>query len=210
MMLEKLKQKVDKYKSFFQAHSFFISIICSLLFAIYNGFLGLFKHTVWNQSIFLYYLLLLIIRLILYHNKDKFEEKPTYIVTSVILLIMNIVMVGPAILMVYGQKEVNMTLIPALVVAIYTTYKVTIVIYNLCSKKKKSNSLIKKQIKIVRLFDASMSILTLQNTMIIVNNSQNEQNMQILSMVSTISILTLLMVFSIISFITSLKKEETI
>lgn len=208
MMFEKIKNKVEEYKRIFQTHSFFISVLCSLAFCLYNGFLGLFKHTIWNQSIFLYYLLLLIIRFILYHNRKKEQEKPTYIVTSIILFVMNIVMIGPAILMVYGQKEVNMTLIPALVVALYTTYKVSSVIYNLFSKKKQTNSLIKKQITIVRLFDAAMSVLTLQNTMIIVNNSQNEQDMHMLSMVSTISILIVLMVFSIIMFIKTLKQNK--
>lgn len=207
-MLNKIITKIRKIKALFKAHSFFISILCSLSFAIYNGFLGLVKHTIWNKSIFVYYLLLLIIRLILYRNRNKNKEKRTYIITSIILFIMNIVMILPAILLLEGQKDVKMTLIPALVVAIYTTYKVISVIYNLVSKKKKTNSLIIKQIKIVRLFDTAMSILTLQNTMIIVNNSTNDQSMHILSMVSTTAILTVLMAFSIISFITNLKNNK--
>lgn len=206
-MFNTLIETFKKYKNLFQKHSFFISVLCSLAFSIYNGILGLIKHTVWNQAIFLYYLLLLIIRFTLYHNKKKDYEKPTYIVTSIILFIMNIVMIFPAILMVNGQKSVNMTLIPAIAIALYTTCKVISVIYNLCSKKKKSESLIINQMKLVRLFDAAMSVLTLQNTMIIVNQTEASSDMHLLSMVSTISILGVLMVFSVMSFITTMKKE---
>ena len=45
--------------------------------------------------------------------------------TGVLLLILNISMIGPITMMVTQQKPVDMTLIPAIVMAAYTTYKIT-------------------------------------------------------------------------------------
>ena len=129
-------------------------------------------------------------------EKDIRRDKQIYISTSVIMFIMNLAMILPAILLINHQKEVNLSLISAIAVAAYTTYKVTLAIIKFCKVQKQQN-LIYKQVRMVNLFDAVMSILTLQNTLTIVVSNGNNGDMYTLSIVTTIVMLLAVAIISI-------------
>lgn len=204
-MIKSIKTVVSKIVSFCKKYSFLISVCFALFFCIYNGVLGFYKNVIWNIAIFSYYLLLLTIRMILYirekkskteDEKDIRRDKQIYISTSVIMFIMNLAMILPAILLINHQKEVNLSLISAIAVAAYTTYKVTLAIIKFCKVQKQQN-LIYKQVRMVNLFDAVMSILTLQNTLTIVVSNGNDGDMYTLSIVTTIVMLLAVAIISI-------------
>ena len=207
-MIKSIKTFVSKIVSFCKKHAFLISVCFALFFCIYNGVLGFYKNVIWNIAIFSYYLLLLTIRMILYvrekkskteDEKDIRRDKQIYISTSVIMFIMNLAMILPAILLINHQKEVNLSLISAIAVAAYTTYKVTLAIIKFCKVQKQQN-LIYKQVRMVNLFDAVMSILTLQNTLTIVVSNGNNGDMYTLSIVTTIVMLLAVAIISIYTF----------
>ncbi len=213
-MIKSIKTFVSKIVSFCKKYAFLISVCFALFFCIYNGVLGFYKNVIWNIAIFTYYLLLLTIRMILYvrEKKSKNEDeknirrdKQIYISTSVIMFIMNLAMILPAILLINHQKEVNLSLISAIAVAAYTTYKVTLAIIKFCKVQKQQN-LIYKQVRMVNLFDAVMSILTLQNTLTIVVSNGNNGDMYTLSIITTIA---MLLTISIISIYTLKKNLNT-
>lgn len=213
-MIKSIKTFVSKIVSFCKKYAFLISVCFALFFCIYNGVLGFYKNVIWNIAIFTYYLLLLTIRMILYvrEKKSKTEDeknirrdKQIYISTSVIMFIMNLAMILPAILLINHQKEVNLSLISAIAVAAYTTYKVTLAIIKFCKVQKQQN-LIYKQVRMVNLFDAVMSILTLQNTLTIVVSNGNNGDMYTLSIITTIA---MLLTISIISIYTLKKNLNT-
>lgn len=204
-MIKSIKTFVSKIVSFCKKYAFLISVCFALFFCIYNGVLGFYKNVIWNIAIFSYYLLLLTIRMILYvrekkskteDEKDIRRDKQIYISTSVIMFIMNLAMILPAILLINHQKEVNLSLISAIAVAVYTTYKVTLAIIKFCKVQKEQN-LIYKQVRMVNLFDAVMSILTLQNTLTIVVSNGNNGDMYTLSIVTTIVMLLAVAIISI-------------
>ena len=204
-MIKSIKTFVSKIVSFFKKYAFLISVCFALFFCIYNGVLGFYKNVIWNIAIFTYYLLLLTIRMILYvrekkskteDEKDIRRDKQIYISTSVIMFIMNLAMILPAILLINHQKEVNLSLISAIAVAAYTTYKVSLAIIKFCKVQKEQN-LIYKQVRMVNLFDAVMSILTLQNTLTIVVSNGNDRDMYTLSIVTTIVMLLAVAIISI-------------
>lgn len=204
-MIKSIKPFVSKIVSFCKKYSFLISVCFALFFCIYNGVLGFYKNVIWNIAIFSYYLLLLTIRMILYvrekkskteDEKDIRRDKQIYISTSVIMFIMNLAMILPAILLINHQKEVNLSLISAIAVAAYTTYKVSLAIIKFCKVQKEQN-LIYKQVRMVNLFDAVMSILTLQNTLTIVVSNGNDRDMYTLSIVTTIVMLLAVAIISI-------------
>jgi len=213
-MIKSIKTFVSKIVSFCKKYAFLISVCFALFFCIYNGVLGFYKNVIWNIAIFTYYLLLLTIRMILYvrekkskneDEKDIRRDKQIYISTSVIMFIMNLAMILPAILLINHQKEVNLSLISAIAVAAYTTYKVTLAIIKFCKVQKQQN-LIYKQVRMVNLFDAVMSILTLQNTLTIVVSNGNNGDMYTLSIITTIA---MLLTISIISIYTLKKNLNT-
>lgn len=204
-MIKSIKTVVSKIVSFCKKYAFLISVCFALFFCIYNGVLGFYKNVIWNIAIFSYYLLLLTIRMILYvrekkskteDEKDIRRDKQIYISTSVIMFIMNLAMILPAILLINHQKEVNLSLISAIAVAAYTTYKVTLAIIKFCKVQKQQN-LIYKQVRMVNLFDAVMSILTLQNTLTIVVSNGNDGDMYTLSIITTIVMLLAVAIISI-------------
>ena len=142
-MIKSIKKLINKIISFCKKYAFLISVCFALFFCIYNGVLGFYKNVIWNIAIFTYYLLLLTIRMILYvrekkskkeDEKDIKRDKQIYISTSVIMFIMNLAMILPAILLINHQKKVNLSLISAIAVAAYTTYKVTLAIIKFCNQ----------------------------------------------------------------------------
>lgn len=204
-MIKSIIKFISKIISFCKKYAFLISVCFALFFCIYNGVLGFYKNVIWNIAIFTYYLLLLTIRMILYvrekkskneDEKDIRRDKQIYISTSVIMFIMNLAMILPAILLINHQKEVNLSLISAIAVAAYTTYKVSLAIIKFCKVQKEQN-LIYKQVRMVNLFDAVMSILTLQNTLTIVASDGNDGDMYTLSIVTTIVMLLAVAIISI-------------
>lgn len=200
-----------------QAISIGFSFLASLSFALFNGYLGIFRHSVWSGGIFVYYLLLLSVRGIIIaaekrvrNESDEIKErsrKKTFIATSVILFLISIALVVPVSLMVLKQKEVNIGLIPAITVAAYTTYKVTFSIINYVRNRKNKN-LSLRQIRTINLIDATLSVLTLQNTLIMVNGGSSDYSMTVLSAVSSLVGIIFIMALPVISIVRFVKENK--
>ncbi|MBR4700372.1 MAG: hypothetical protein IKP19_01465 [Oscillospiraceae bacterium] len=162
----------------------FGSWIITLIFAIYNGVLGLRHSSLWHGTICIYYLLLVILRgMIIYSERKIFfyagKEKARNIVCIVgagLLLILNASLIVPVTIMVKQQRPVTLTLIPAIAMAAYTVYKFTMASVNLKRSKGAADSLV-RFLRTINYIDALVSILTLQNTLIMVNAKDSSLNM---------------------------------
>lgn len=190
-----------------------ISLVVVLLFAAYNGALGIINNSIWNGSICIYYLLLLIIRGIILNfkirNKDNNTEKPIFIVTSLLVLVLNLVLIIPISLMVMNRREVlNNEIIPAIIMAAYTTYKITIATINY-QKTRKCNELLIKELRTINFIDAFVSLLTLQNTLILLNGEMSNE-MMILSAISSGVVVFFMIVISIFLLIKGVKDNKLI
>lgn len=154
------------------------SFLATTVFAIYNGFLGVWYGAVWNGAICGYYLVLVVLRgSILLSEKRNWKREAadaaecrrrTFFWTSRLLLFLNVVLSVPIALMVLEERTVNIGMIPAITMATYTTYKITMACVNIRRMKRSDNSLV-RELRTINLMDALVSILTLQNTLIIVN-----------------------------------------
>lgn len=190
--------------------SFFITAV----FALYNGFLGLWYQSVWNVGICFYYLFLVFLRgIILTTEKKNLKRdevltsrcrRKTFWLTSIILLFMNFVLVVPIFLMIMNQRPVNIGIIPAISIASYTTYKVIMASINIKRIKGYVNVVI-KQLRTINFIDALVSVLTLQNTLINVNNDKNSKNIFILSIISSVAFLLIIVVISVRNVIKAAK-----
>ena len=100
------------------------------------------------------------------------------------MFVMNISLILPITLMVLSEKQVDMGLIPAISIAVYTTYKVTMAIINFVKYKRYQN-LAYRQIRIINLVDAILTVLTLQNTLIMVNDGGVHGDMLTLAAVTS-------------------------
>ncbi len=191
-----------------------IGVLIPLAFAVYNGVLGFLHSTIWNISIFGYYLLLFFIKLLLTVSDsvigpDKaLQRRKIYIVSFVILLIINLALVAPGVFLIRNQKIVKADLIISIVMAVYAFYSVSISIYNLV-KVNKTDNLLNKQLTLVSFVNAIVSIIVLQNTLINVNGGMDEE-MKTLSSVTTFTFIAILIFITIFSFVKNMKKEQSL
>ena len=169
-------------------NSLILSVIFTLLFAIYNRIVGIFNESLWNESVSIYYFALTIIKSIIllsYYKRTNIEnQKRIFQVIKVLLFISNLLMIVPLILMIINKRMVEASLIFSIGIALYVTIKTTISIIRFF-KKETCDSILLKQIKTIDLIDVVFSILTLQNTLISVNSSEFDIGLYYLTIVSS-------------------------
>ena len=182
--LKRLREKWNKDYGFKTLAGAWFSLCLTVIFATYHGYLGMGASSIWHGSICVYYLLLVSVRgMVLYTehvtrtedaDTQRLRRQKAFSISSAVLLAMNIALVVPISLMVLMQKPTNLGLIPAIAMAAYTTYKITMAIVNM-RRSRVYHPLI-HELRTINLIDAFVSILTLQNTLIMVNGGDAGTN----------------------------------
>lgn len=195
--------------------SWTISAALNLGFSVYYGFLGIFRHSLWHGSMAAFCLLLTVVRvLLLLREKDELLKKETapgksktvYYVNAAILLFTNLAMLTPAGLMIRNERPVSLGMIPAIAVAVYTVYKITTAIASY--KKNRVRAKIgMRQAVTFDLLDAIMSVLTLQNTLILVSSGEIDDTMRILCSITSLVAVLVGAAISILSFARLLRED---
>lgn len=203
MLLGELKRLFKKWKKddFLQVMaSSTASLAATTLFTFYNGFLGIYLLSVWHGSICVFYLLLAAIRgMILLTEKRnvarsekerEYHRRGTFIATSAMLLVLNLALILPVSLMVMLKKPVNMGIIPAITMAVCTTYKITMACVHIRKYRRGNyNNVLVAELRTINLIDALVAVLTLQNTLIMVEQTESSaEGMFILSAASSAAI----------------------
>lgn len=208
-MLNNRKQYIEKWKTDYDFKTIVNSLgslAVTMVFALYNGFLGLYHTTLWYGAICIYYIILVLLRgfIVLSERKipscDDPEMRRTnvYFIASLLLLLLNISLVVPVSLMVRLQKPVNLTLIPAIAMAAYTTYKVILSSVNFRKKNNSSDNLV-KLLRTINFIDALVSILALQNTLIMVQAAGEENKLLSLTAISSAVIMLAVLALSAVT-----------
>lgn len=196
-----------------------ISFGVTIIFALYNGFLGIRLLSIWHGGICIFYFLLAAIRGIILlteknnstkDDKQKSEcRQRTFIISTFLLLLLNLALILPISLMVVLKKPVNIGLIPAIMMAVYTTYKLTMASVHIHRQKRRNyNNILIVELQIINFIDALVSILTLQNTLIMVNQTtSNGNDMFVLSCISSAVIYAIIIFVTVRLLIKGLKKN---
>lgn len=103
-----------------------------------------------------------------------------------------------------------MTLIPAIAMAAYTTYNVVMSSVNLKRRKRSSDRLV-RLLRTINFIDALVSVLSLQNTLIMVNMKGDGSEMLTLSAITSAAIMLAVLAISVAAMIkgvVSLKSKE--
>ena len=191
------------------------SLLATAAFALYNGFLGIYHASLWHGVICVYYLLLILIRGTLIFSEranarktdpDRIarDRKRTVTGASVLLLFLNFSLVVPFELMVMQERPVSLTLIPAIAMATYTFYKITVASMNLKKKNKSDNPTV-RLLRTINFVDALVSIAVLQNTLIMVNAGSDRGSMLTLTAITSGALWTAIMILSVSTLI---KREK--
>ena len=101
----------------------------------------------------------------------------TFLISSILLLVMDVSLIWPITMMVVLDKPVSMGLTPAIAMAAYTTWKITMASIHMGRQRRRAggNTLV-AELRTVNFIDALVSILTLQNTLIMVNRTAADEN----------------------------------
>lgn len=190
----------------------FVSALISFAYAVYNGAIGIINSSIWNGSICVYYLLLLVIKLLLVvGNRKAYNEQRRNVVINVsfsLMFIVTLAMIAPATLLTLNKRTYSLGLIPAIAMAAYTTYSITMAIINF-SKSKPNNNLLLNNIRIVNVIAALMSVIVLQNTLILANGAM-EEGMQELSIYTTFAIIASILIILVIQFIKCSRRNKAV
>ena len=219
--MSRVKQFFDRWKTDYDFKTITAalgSLAVTALFALYNGFLGVSHASLWHGSICVYYLVLVILRttVIVAGKKAGRKAEPNralakvYISSAALLLFLNVCLIVPVSLMVVRQKPVDMTLIPAIAMAAYTTYNVVMSSVNLKRRKRSSDRLV-RLLRMINFIDALVSVLSLQNTLIMVNMKGDGSEMLTLSAITSAAIMLAVLAISVAAMIkgvVSLKSKE--
>lgn len=164
-----------------------VSFGCTALFVLYNGYLGFRYGSVWHGSIGIFYLLLMVIRGIVLltemRNQTRLAAEQNrcrrriFLISSVLLLVLDLTLILPISMMVVLDKPVSMGLIPAIAMAVYTTWKITMASIHVGRQRRRSGgNILVVELRTVNFIDALVAILTLQNTLIMVKRTTMDEN----------------------------------
>lgn len=137
-MHNQIKQLRKAWKKDYQLSTLItssISAVISTAFTLYNGILGIVYQSLWHGSICVYYLCLSVIRAILILTRRKNNGK-IFVITHILLLIMDIMLIVPIAVMVKGERSYTYGLIPAIAMATYTTYRITVALIHFSKQRK--------------------------------------------------------------------------
>lgn len=198
-----ISECVQKWRTDFEYRTVvnaLLSAIITMAFAIYNGLLGYIYGAVWNGCICVYYAILAIIRLLISYGAVRYKKVETknriFQVASHLLILLNISLVVPITLMVLNKKNVNTTMIPAISMATYTTYKIVMTFFNMKRARNSKENLV-RLLRSINFFDAIVSILTIQNTLLVVTDSAERQDMMFLGCISSFLGICIIMIMTI-------------
>lgn len=211
-VLKRIKNDYVFRTFIFSALSFFVTLV----FTVYNTFLGVAYKSVWNIGIALYYALLLCIRAYIIFSEKKFyknnltdeqkdrKRKIIFFVQSILLLIIDFALIAPISLMVLQKRAIKFSQIPAIAMAGYTSFKIFVSTRNIFKTKFEMNLSI-KMLRNINFIDALVSILSLQYTLIMTFGGGLDEDMFTLCAISSFCIYVLLFILSLKTFLSSIK-----
>ena len=164
-----------------------VSFGVTVIFALYHGYLGLYYGSMWHGSISAFYILLTAVRgMILFaekRNRTRSEaqrdccRRRIFLVSSFFLLILDLSLMLPIAMMTVLDKPVTMGLIPAIAMAAYTAWKITMASIHMTRQRRRAGgNILVAELRTVNFIDALVAILTLQNTLIMVNRTATDAN----------------------------------
>lgn len=195
------------------------SFIVTFAFCVFNLFIGFRDLIVWNIGIGIYYLLLVIIKLIvggdeLRWKKQKLDDvekekrrENLYILQSFLLFIIDLALVVPITVMMLQEKVVDYSEIVAITIATYTVYKVVMSSINFY-KTRKMNHLSVKIVRNVNFVDSLVSILTLQYTLIMTFGSGFDDGLKTVCAISSFTIWIALIILSVVILVHAIKTKK--
>ena len=183
----------------------YLSFFFTLAFAIYNLIISILYNVSWNFTIFIYYFVLLLLRLYLliclrrFKAEDSEKVKTIYIISFIFILLLNVSLIGPTILLINNNKAIHADRFTSIINATFVFVCLISSIINY-QREAKSNNLIRQQLRLTNFIKSIVSLMVLANTLINVYGSPVD-NTYLLLLFSTVALVLLILFVSIFSFV---------
>ena len=164
-VIKKLKKDVRFRIRFFLCSS----LIFNLLYSVFLFIVSRIEHSKWFFVMSIYYGLLSFTRIFVFKQikpkKEKYSKTKTMRACGYFLLLINLAVSTMMFLLIYGNQFVKHHEITVITLATYTFSALTVAIWGSVKFIKKNNYLF-SCVKLINLISASVSLLTLTNTML--------------------------------------------
>ena len=135
-------------------------IAADLIFAVFNGYVGISRQSDWFGTLSAYYLLLLAVRVYIVRHKDRNSRKVN-LNTGIFMIGIDFVLGGAVALLATDRGEKHYPGILIYAASAYTFYKVTLSIINIIKAGRQSKAYVLALRKVSHA-DALVSLLSLQ------------------------------------------------
>lgn len=150
-------------------------MVSNVIFAVFNGIIGITSHSAWFGTLSAYYILLSVMRAGVVRQERKLagikekqehmsQELSVYRRNSILFIFMAVVLAGAVILLLNAQGGKDYPGLTIYAVATYTFYKITMSTIQVIKVGKRKSPLLSITRRIGYI-DACVSILTLQTAM---------------------------------------------
>lgn len=153
------------------------SFAMSILFGLFNGFMGIYYLSIWYGALAAYYIFLALLRggVLIHHKRKRGRTQRqeneslfgarTYRNCGVVLLILNVALSSAIAQMIFEDRSFSYAGWTIYAFAAYAFYKITMSIINLF-RARRQDDLTVQSIRNINLTDALVSILALQTALL--------------------------------------------
>lgn len=179
----------------------------NILYALYNGTLGIISHSIWFLSLCAYYTVLSSMRfgVIMQDRRNISTENFITKFCGIMLIVLSLVLSGSVYLSLTHNVAVKHQEIIMITIATYTFYKVVLAIVNTI-KIRKENSLLLSTIRNIGCADAAVSILSLQRSMLVSFGEMELDKIYMMNTLTGAGVFIIIIVLGISMIVKSLKK----
>jgi len=212
--LENRRDYIEKWLTDYDFKTFvnsFGSTLITFAFAVFNGILGILSRSAWYISIAIYYAMLCGIRsFVILSGRSGTENGRIRIIAAASLLLLDTSLGAPIAFLIRNQKPLsaNMTFVLSITIAAYTTFKITMAAVNQARKRKKSSNKLVRILRTINFIDALVSVLVLQNTLILVNSTDGGASMKSLTIITSTAIWLAIIALSASTFIAAVRRPS--
>lgn len=179
----------------------------NLLYALYNGALGMMTRSMWFISLCAYYIILSSMRfgVVMQDRRNISTENFITRFCGIMLIVLSFVLSGSVYLSLAADVAVKHQEIIMITIAAYTFYKVVLAIVNTV-KVRKENSLLLSTIRNIGCADAAVSILSLQRSMLVSFGHMGHGKITMMNALTGACVFILIIILGIVMIVKSMRK----
>ncbi len=185
------------------------SLMFNLIFVFYNGILGITSGSLIFVASAVYYLLLSSMRFSVIRLERKYNEKSdiqSATVTGILLIILSVVFHIIILFSIKYNTATSYGQITMIAIATFTFTKITVAIVT-AVKHRRDNSRLIKAINNIRYSEVAVSLLTMQQSMLVSFGEMNKKTAIILNACTGAGVCVFIMTLGIITLL-NIRKEN--